>query len=651
MDNLKRSEEARKGRAFGAFMLGELDKNLLLQMEGLVNSLNAHKTSEDHDGRYYPRATMDGLLSAKTDKTTQILAGNGLMGGGSLHGDVGLFVGQGFGLSVDADTVGIDQSVNFDWTGEHSFGQNMRTKSILPILSDTYDLGAYNLPFRKIWGSELSAVIFSQYEQVLLGGWLTISKGEGKLPYMIDSGENAFSLGPGAFADGDILVFRGVDVDNRPQVEYMRVNNYISDDVYSVTRDLDGTGGNDWPDGTVFANWGQAGSGRIELNAQDTPRMSLYKHGANIADFAEILRIGDLNGNWGYSAPKYGMAIGAYLSGKANITQDEDGVLRIRNYNTDVIRLTGTLASFENWIQLGPTGGIRQGSGTWGSNFTGTAIWNANGYARIAGLNAGVMQWWSDNQGWLNAGAGNVFLNNNGLSLVSWLNSQNETDAVKLKWVDSETKATTLIALYNQYTLNLGNYISTLWIHSKTAIGATGFINLVADQTSVYGDLRTVGGYISSAQSVGAATSISAGTNISANGTISSGGTISEAGKRVYSPNNPQVVAFATPATLINVGSLAVNQTVDIDVTSHGVPSGSRFVLLQVDIAWGAANGLITVSRGQTAENDIIVRAPAANVQTALGIVKCRVTNNLIRFVNKNAATTTAYIRMFGYEM
>ena len=131
---------------------------------------------------------------------------------------------------------------------------------------------------------------------------------------------------------------------------------------------------------------------------------------------------------------------------------------------------------------------------------------------------------------------------------------------------------------------------------------------------------------------------------------VNSPANLMEAGQRVFSPNNPQVVALATPAVLIS-GSLAVDQTVDINVTSHGVPAGTRFVLLQLDMAWGAANGLITVSRGQTAENDIIVRAPAANVQTAQGIVKCRVTNNLIRFVNKNAATTNAYIRMFGYEM
>lgn len=133
-------------------------------------------------------------------------------------------------------------------------------------------------------------------------------------------------------------------------------------------------------------------------------------------------------------------------------------------------------------------------------------------------------------------------------------------------------------------------------------------------------------------------------------GGVDAAAPLMEAGQRVFSPNNPQVVAFATPATLHN-GSLTVNQIADFNVTGYGVPSGAQFVLLQLDMVWGAANGLITVSRGQTAENDIIVRAPAANVQTTQGIVKCRVANNLIRFVNKNATASTAYIRLFGYEM
>ncbi len=580
--------------------------------------LDTHKSSgTEHNWLYYTKTEIGQFLSYKADKARVWTAGLGLTGGGSLE---------------------FDRSFAIDTTAELSWTNTQHFQTILPGLTDTYDLGNMDLLWRKIWGSELSAVVLKEYEQFVMGGLWQITKQEGAIEAGITAADTQVDFGQ-AMTVGDFVVFRSAG-----KVEYMSVGTPVINTTYSVTRDLDGSGANDWPAGSVYAVLGKSGDGRIVFDAINNPRMSIFSQGATYNAQAEQLRFGDLNGNWGYPTQTWGVAIGEYASGKANLTLDPVNGLRLRNYQTDIIKLTGSLATFENWIQLGTNGGIRQGSGSWGVDFTGTAIWNASGYGRIAGLKSGVMQWWSDNQGWLNAGAGNVFLNNNGLSLVSWLNSESEVDAVKLKWVDSETKATTLIALFNQYTTNLGNYISTLWIHSKTAIGATGFINLVADQTSVYGDLRTVGGDISSSSSIGAATSVSAGTNISANGTIT------EAGQRVFSPNNPQVVAFATPAILIS-GNLTVNQTVDINVTSHGVPSGSRFVLLQVDVAWGAANGLITVSRGQTAENDIIVRAPAANVQTAQGIVKCRVANNLIRFVNKNAATTTAYIRMFGYEM
>ena len=51
---------------------------------------------------------------------------------------------------------------------------------------------------------------------------------------------------------------------------------------------------------------------------------------------AEMLRIGDLNGGWGYVAETYGVALGEYGATKVNLTMDTTNGLRIRD-NTTVL--------------------------------------------------------------------------------------------------------------------------------------------------------------------------------------------------------------------------------------------------------------------------------------------------------------------------
>jgi len=398
----------------------------------IANLFSTHSQSDDHDGRYYTETEIDLALALKADKTITLTAGDGLTGGGNLSENRTFNVVAGDGITVYADSVDVlpglgidfdsngavivDLTENYAWTGNHSFTQTMYAGSIMPHNSDTYDLGSSASLWRKIWGSELSAVVFAQYEQTLLGGWFTVSKGEGVLPADILSTDTTIDLGAGTYEANDVLVFRGV-IGSNPQVEYIRVVSLSSGTTYNVTRDLDGTGANDWQTGTVFANYGQTGDGRIELNAYDSPRISVFSHSDTIANFREQVRIGDLINGWGYSASTYGGAFGAYESGKANITIDPTSGIRIRNYDQTVIQLTGTEASFENVIKLGTNGRLQQGTGTWGTDFTGSAIWNDSGAMMMGGWNNNVKQWWGGSDGKFYAGDGNVLLDVNGVTL------------------------------------------------------------------------------------------------------------------------------------------------------------------------------------------------------------------------------------------
>ena len=68
-------------------------------------------------------------------------------------------------------------------------------------------------------------------------------------------------------------------------------------------------------------------------------------------------------------------------------------------------------------LTLGTNGGIYQGTGTFASPTTGLKLWNQSGIGRLAGYNSSVLQWSADTDGRLYAGAGNVKLDSNGISI------------------------------------------------------------------------------------------------------------------------------------------------------------------------------------------------------------------------------------------
>lgn len=238
---------------------------------------------------------------------TQIVAGNGLTGGGD-HDAVTLNVGAGNGISVLVDSVAVDQGFSPTWTGLHAFAQTLSTHSIVPATTDTYDLGSSVKPWRKGWLSELDAIVFAKNTVTLIGGWLVVSKNEGSFP--ADTGLGSPVDFGQAMTPGDFVLCRG-----SLQVEYMQVGALDHDTTYAVTRNLDGTGANNWLMGTPYMVLGSTGKGRIELNAYDTPRLSIIVQGATWDAQTEVVRLGDLNGWGAFVAEGYGVAIGDYAGG------------------------------------------------------------------------------------------------------------------------------------------------------------------------------------------------------------------------------------------------------------------------------------------------------------------------------------------------
>ena len=279
----------------------------------------------------------DIAVNSTVVRTTRVLtAGNGMTGGGDLSADRTFDVGAGDGITVNGSAVFVDQAFGFDWVVPHlfeagfavyesgggetasfnlpMFANAIESYSITPAATDTYDLGSSSRLWRKGWLSELDSVIFATNTVTLIGGWFRIGKGEGIFPADVSNVAATIDFGQ-TMTTNDFVEIRAA-----LQVEYIQVGSVVTGTTYNVTRNLDLSGANTWVAGTPYSIRGYTGNGYIDLNGYDTPRIQIFTQGATYSAQIEQSRLGDLNGNWGYVAATYGMALGEYASNKPNIT-------------------------------------------------------------------------------------------------------------------------------------------------------------------------------------------------------------------------------------------------------------------------------------------------------------------------------------------
>jgi hypothetical protein len=341
--------------------------------------------------------------------------------GGKIDHGLGL---SGLGDDDHPQYAGISQGEYI--TGVWTHLADLNTQSIYPIAPDTYDLGSPALPWRKGYLSELDAVVFSEKTISVIGGWFYIAKAQGNLGNALPAGATGVNFGQ-TMTIGDIVLLR-----SPLQVEYLTVATHVSGTSYTVTRDVDGSGQNDWPAGAVYVVLGQAGDGRIELNATDTPRISVVRQGATYNAQTEDVRLGDLNGWQGAGLSGYGMAMGNYSGGEYMYYNPTAGMVIRGTVRADDGYL-GTL-SVDGVLSLGVSGGLYQGSGSFASPTTGLKIWNASGVGRIAGFSDGDEQWGAATDGKFYAGDGRVTLDRDGIQISMGTSLYN-----KIKWKDGST--------------------------------------------------------------------------------------------------------------------------------------------------------------------------------------------------------------------
>jgi hypothetical protein len=266
---------------------------------------------------------------------------------------------------------------------------------VLPTLPDTYDLGSSTLLWRKGWLSEMDAVLFAENTISVIGGWFYITKDQGALVAALPAAAVTYDFGK-TMTPNDFVVFRAALM-----VEYIRIGTLVSGTTYNITRNLDGTGANDWPAGAVYAVLGAPGQGRIELNAYDTPRISIIEQGATYNAQTERIRLGDLAAWQAAGLTGYGMAMGDFAGGEYLYYTSGSGL---------VIR--GTVRADDGYL------GNLTISGTMRTGVSPNPRIELSG-SQLAGYsNAATRQFWLNaSDGKAYAGLGNIVLDSTGITV------------------------------------------------------------------------------------------------------------------------------------------------------------------------------------------------------------------------------------------
>lgn len=180
----------------------------------------------------------------------------------------------------------------------------------------------------------------------------------------VDAGTGATSLTfkYNNFANGDRIYFEA-----NGSVEWMAVTSSASGSagayVYTVTRNLDGSGANAWTAGDAAFNTGTTGKGFIDLystsgvlSGSGPTIVGNVRTGTTYSNIATRWAIGNLNGVYGYVAETYGAAFGDPSA--AWIKIDTTNGVRI-GYNTTTkiaLNASGSASFSEGSVSIDSTG-------------------------------------------------------------------------------------------------------------------------------------------------------------------------------------------------------------------------------------------------------------------------------------------------------
>ena len=259
----------------------------------------------------------------------------------------------------------------------HRINQNtvmqMDASRLNPGGSVAKDLGDYNRKWRTLFASELYVETLVAQDVISTIGGRVVVTPTTTLIADLSSSATTIDVKHNGFTSGTYIYMASAP-GGVAQVEAMKITSSASTITggyrYNVTRNLDGSGSNDWVAGDAVASQGaSAGQGYIDLTATSTihnhlgPTITIYSRTATTAwnSVKPTVTMGNLRSFVDYSADTMGFAHGNDLTltpttgFKGVATDNTNGV---RMFSVDFKSYNGSV----NTVQISPTGNIKAGS-------------------------------------------------------------------------------------------------------------------------------------------------------------------------------------------------------------------------------------------------------------------------------------------------
>lgn len=258
---------------------------------GLLDHGAALSGLTDDDHAQYAGANSGGLTRSayqaeRLNKST--IAGNGLTGGGLHTADVTIYIASLDGtISIGSDDIGVNQGSDYTWSGAHDFQNTIISQHHNPQANDQWDLGAQDLRWRQIFASELETILLKYNAVLAVDGKIILAKQNGTFQADVSAAATTIDFGQAMTASNFIYVA------GNSAIEYMTIGSLVSGTTYNVTRNVDGSGANDWPQGQAWINLGGNGDLRIEITggSNNAPKIQLLKQGATYNATTEVIGI------------------------------------------------------------------------------------------------------------------------------------------------------------------------------------------------------------------------------------------------------------------------------------------------------------------------------------------------------------------------
>lgn len=337
--------------------------------------------------------------------------------GGTFSGTTGTF-----STSVTTPTLTASGNLTLSPTGDVVF--NPTGNDLLPTTGYDLNIGALTNKFLTLHVAELWAeLLVPQNTIATIGGRILVGPTT-TLTSDLASGATSMSVKHNQISSGDRVVLQ---VNN--QVEWIAVTSGASGAgpyTYSIARNQDGSGANDWTAGDAVFNTGTTGNGYIDLysvagllpgSTAGPTIVGNVRLSGTYSDVAPRWAIGNLNGLYGYGATTYGTAFGDPSA--TNITIDATNGFRIRSSTTDKFKAdTSGNLSITGDLSVGTSGLIRSGATSYASG-TGYVLDYNGGTPRLRiGTTAANRVTWDGTD--LTVVSDTVTIDTNGIKVASW---------------------------------------------------------------------------------------------------------------------------------------------------------------------------------------------------------------------------------------